>query len=123
MPEENFRPANRRRGPDLIITLINWMSFTGWIIIIATLILLAQAGPQIETFFDRLLEVGANRSWNSELSQLAFYLMILLAIMGVTGLILNSRRMKRKGDRYRISLIIMTAFSFIGIVVYLASFS
>lgn len=123
MPEENLRPANRRRGPDLIITLINWMSFAGWIIIIAVLILLAQAGPQIETFFDRLLEVSTGRSWDYGLSQLAFYLMILLAIMGVTGLILNSRRMKRKGDRYRISLIIMTAFSFIGMVVYLASFS
>ena len=123
MPQDNGLPKNKRKGPDLLISLINWISVAGWILIIAVLVIIGKAQPAMVTFWDRLLQTGVDSSWDIELAQYAFYLMVVLLFLGLAGLFMNSKRHKRKTDRYRVSLIVMTLFSVAGIAVYLLSLS
>jgi len=122
MPENRLGFTDRRKGPDILLKLITWISFIGWVLIVGVLAIISKAGPQTATFFDRLLETRIRGTWDYELMQYAFYLLIVMLVLGLTGLAMNSRRHRRKTDRYRLSLIIMTIFSLAGIILYLLTF-
>jgi hypothetical protein len=119
---QNRRNSNRREGPDLLLKFITWISIIGWALISSVLLIIARAEPESETFFDRLLQVQVRKTWDTELLHYAFILMIFLFIISGVGLYINSKRMRRKGDKYRLSLITMAIFSAVGMVVYLITF-
>lgn len=109
----------RRKGPDILVKLITWISLINWLIVTAIIAIIAMASPKTETFFDRLMEVRVNKSLNEELAQYAFYLMVVLLLLSIVGLIINSRRHRRKTDRYRVSLVLTGIFSVLGIIIYM----
>ena len=108
----------RRGRRDLLIQIINIMVFLSLLTIILITVLLVL--PQrLDNYFNQVLRLfGA--SWDKSFICYIFYQLLLLqVIISVTGLLMNSYRLKRKGDKYHYSLIIYALVSLIVIVFYL----
>ena len=58
-------------------------------------------------------------TWNQHLVTYIFYLLIAGLVLGITGLVVNSRRHRRRDDHYRIHLVLLTGISAVGILYYL----
>jgi len=112
--------VERRRGPDVIMQSLTWIAAAGWFLLFLALILFDRAKPETTNFFDRFLgrEVPAT-GWNEQLTAVLFGIMIIGFCLGGIGLYLNSKRMRRKDDTYRISLIILAVISLCGMLIYL----
>jgi hypothetical protein len=116
MELNNNTERRSRRG--ILIQIINIMEFLSLltIIIIAALLLLPQG-------FNNYLNKGLRpfgASWGKPFICHMFYLLFLLqVVISVTGLLMNSYRLKRKDDKYRYSLLIYALVSLIVIAFYL----
>lgn len=122
MPEDITR-VERRKRPDFLVKWVKWTGLISWCILIPGLYFVEKARPPMETFFDRLLEIETRQFWDVEYIDIAFYLMAALFILSMVSIIINSRRLKRKGDRLSPSLSINAALSMIGIAVYFIFFN
>lgn len=114
--------SRRQRRKDPLILVLRWLSVTGWLILLTALFVLGEARPPVETFFERWYNIQLRASWNLELARYIFYLMLLGLGTSLTGLAINSRRLRRKGDEWRVSLILVAAISLLGLIRYLTAF-
>ncbi len=117
--ETNQTHRERRRGPDFWLRSIKGLVIICWCLLLAIMIIMDFAKPTYETFFDRLAHVPVTSSWNTELLQVLFYLMVLGLELSLLGLLLNTRRNKRKTDHYPGSLFFIAGVSLAGIIYYL----
>lgn len=95
-----------RKGPDLILRLIDIFSVILWGFFFVNVSLIVYAKPVDETFFDRLFHVSVRDYWDFKLLQFALILSLVQFFISLFSLYLNSRRLKRKNDRIRKSIII-----------------
>ena len=105
---------NRRRGPDSWLKLLTIITVAGWISLGVAFILFDFARPETETLFHHIFGSLPERGWNDTIMNGVFYTVLLCQGMSVAGVFINSRRMRRKSDRYRWSLMglaIMSSFS------------
>ena len=116
------RHGERRQGPDIWTRSLSWLGTIGWLMLFVALLLAAKAKPQVETFFDRWYNLRLRTTWDTELAQIVFYLMILGVLLSVAGLFINSRRYRRRDDEVRVSLILMAVVSLGGIFFYIWNF-
>lgn len=114
--------SRRQRRSDPLLVALRWLSVSGWLVLLAALLVLAEAKPPVETFFERWYDLRLRNSWNLELARYIFYLMLLGLGTSLTGLAINSRRLRRKGDEWRVSLILVAAISLLGLIRYLTAF-
>jgi uncharacterized membrane protein YhaH (DUF805 family) len=114
--------SRRQRRSDPLLLVLRWLSVTGWLILLAALLVLAEAKPPVETFFDRWYDLRMRSSWNLELARYIFYLMLLGLGTSLSGLALNSRRLRRKNDEWRVSLILVAVICLLGLIRYLTFF-
>ncbi|MEJ2634508.1 MAG: hypothetical protein P8184_04375 [Calditrichia bacterium] len=116
-----YRPGidpDRRKGPDVRLKALRWFGAVGWLIMLAALIILGNAKPQTETFFDRSFNIQLRNAWDMNLARDILYLMMGGLVISVASLILNASRHRRKNDQYRISFIFMGFLSVVGILAY-----
>ena len=119
-----YRPGidpDRRKGPDRLIHSLKWLAIGGWLLMLAALIVLGLAKPEEVTFYDRHFNIARDTNWNYSLRSIIFYMMILGFSVSVLGLTINLKRLRRRDDEYRISLILMGFISLLGIIIYLLS--
>ncbi len=107
----------RRKGKDILLRLLTGMALVGWSLILVALFVIDQASPQdIEVWFS-YIDTGQNTyvgSWNEQLLQIVFYIMLLGMFISIVGLFLNSKRNRRRNDNYYLSLIFLGIVSTIG---------
>ncbi|MCP4134999.1 MAG: hypothetical protein GY754_28755 [bacterium] len=109
---------NKRHNGDLLIKSKNFLALVSSLVLLSVVILLALAKPKGGTMFDRFYNTGTGFSmWNASLVEYSFFLMIPLAICSVVGLIINSKRHKRKNDRYSMALVISLIASLLGMII------
>ncbi|MCP3923960.1 MAG: hypothetical protein GY714_15385 [Desulfobacterales bacterium] len=113
---------NKRKGPDIWIKIRRISGVVVWFVMLVALYLLDSAKPENVTFFDRLNNIKRRTTWNTDYNQMIFYVMILGLIISVSGLYINSKRNRRKSDKYPLSLLIMMTISIIGILMHLFFF-
>lgn len=118
-PAEFSRRQNRK---DPLLLSLRWLSVIGWLALLTALFVLGEARPPVETFFERWYKIQLRASWNLELARYIFYLMLFGLGTSLTGLVINSRRLRRKGDEWRVSLILVAAISLLGLIRYLTAF-
>ena len=99
------KSTNSRKGPDLILRMIDIISVILWGFIIVNLAIIMFARPVGETFFDRFFSIKVRDYWDAPLLQFSLILSLAQLFISVFSLFLNSKRLKRKGDRIRISII------------------
>ncbi len=104
---------NRRKGPDKWLRSLSWLTIAGWVLLFISFILFDVARPEAETLFHRMMGVFPSQGWNIALKNAVFYIVLCCQGLSVVGVLVNSRRMRRKSDRYRWSLMglaIMSSF-------------
>jgi hypothetical protein len=79
----------------------------------AALVVTAIAKPQLETFFDRYYNLTLRTTWNMELANYIGVLLVGSFIISVIGLIINSKRLKRKDDYIRATLVLSLVISLV----------
>lgn len=115
MTTENIR----KKKTDTLTLLFNILSGTGWFLLLVALVVIGTAKPETTgTVFGFHVYRNARSYWRMELAEYALYLLATVLLCGLAGLILNSRRLKRKGDFVRISLILQTIVAMTGIGLY-----
>ncbi len=107
---------DRRKGPDPWIKALEWLGVFGWLLMFAALFIFDRAKPQSENILVKAAKVEAYNTWNQELINALFYLMIFGLCISIIGIAINSRRYRRKDDRFRITLIILGMISIFGII-------
>jgi hypothetical protein len=115
------KSVDSRKGPDLILRMIDIISVILWGFIIVNFAIILFAKPVGETFFDRFFSIKVRDYWDASLLQFSLILSLAQLFLSVFSLFLNSKRLKRKDDRLRIS-IIASIFISLFICVYLTMF-
>jgi cytochrome c oxidase assembly factor CtaG len=112
---------NRRGEPDAILKWLDIASVLTWFLILFNISLFLYARPVTENFFDRLFNVEVRDYWDTRFMTITFILSAFLFVLSLVSIYLNTKRLKRKYDRIRKSLIISAVFSFImmlGIIIF-----
>ncbi len=109
---------DRRKGPDPWVKALEWLGVFGWLLMFTALFILDRAKPESENFLIKATKIEASTTWNQELTNALFYLMIFGLCISIIGIAINSRRYRRKDDRFRITLIILGVISIFGIIKY-----
>jgi len=105
--------VDSRKGPDLILRILDISSVILWGFIIVNLIMIMFAMPEKETFFDRLFNIQFRDYWDADLLRVPLVLSIVQLVISVILLYLNSKRLKRRDDRIRASVIVSLFVSLI----------
>jgi hypothetical protein len=116
-----YRPGidpDRRKKPDVLSRSISYFVVAGWLIMLIALFFISEAKPQSQNFFDKLTTDEPSTTWNLGMAGYIFYLMILGFVAGTIGIFFNLKRRRRKSDEFRISLILITLISLLGIIFY-----
>ncbi len=109
---------HHRHGPDRILRAVSWVILASWVLCLAVFLLIAfirapYAGFQYEDLRIRFME-GEGLS----MMDVVLILMTAQMIMGITGLAIQARRMRRTTDHYSVALLLFTLASFAGLVLY-----
>ncbi|HHH36217.1 MAG TPA: hypothetical protein ENK48_05245 [Gammaproteobacteria bacterium] len=113
----------RRRGADLWLALMRVMGIAGWLLLFAALALFQRARPE-DSFIDpeifrRLgVPLTLRTYWDMDLVRDIAWLMVLGLVLSVVGLLVNSRRHRRRDDHYRVYLVSLGLISLAGLVMY-----
>jgi len=113
---------DRRRGPDFLIKTLRWLGIFGWFVMIAALYILDVAKPEEENMFTKAADVNVRTTWDPQLINYLFCLLIFGLGISIIGVFINSRRHHRKDDRFKYILITLGAISTFGIIKYLFKF-
>ncbi len=116
-----IRPE-RRKGPDLWVKLLGWFAIFGWFLMFMVLFIIDRAKPEYENMFTKSANIKVRTTWNQELINYIFYLMIFGLCISIIGLVINSTRHHRKDDKFRVTLIILGIISIFGIIKHFFSF-
>ena len=111
---------NRRKSKDPLMKAIAWANGIAAVGLFIAICITAAAKPEAVTFFDHFYKVNVYRrpTWDMALVD---YIAIMLALSGLTsivGLIINSRRLKRKGDYIRASMVVCLILAIVGLGLY-----
>ncbi len=103
----------RRHGADSVVKAINAMIIISWAVFLVAFMMVsisgsAGGGPSY----------GTVRAGGAALRGWAIALMGVQFVLCVTGLVVQSSRMKRKSDRFSASLIIFALLSVVGMVLF-----
>ncbi|MBI5451572.1 MAG: hypothetical protein HY940_09480 [Gammaproteobacteria bacterium] len=121
---ETHQPVERRHRADSWVMVLRAFGIVGYLGLLAALFLYDQAHPQRSVIDERLLNglnltVDLRRTWDFDLAQNIFYLMLLGVFLGGFGLVLSARRNRRADDSYRLYLTLLTMISLAGVLLYL----
>lgn len=122
-----YHVKDRRTGKDGLKILLSWIGVFGWAVFSASLVVLDHARPDDPNFspprhfYDQagVPYVPPRDYWDQELLFVGFILLIAGFAFSLTGLLLNSLRLRRKDDRYRAHLIWLGAISAVGMIFYI----
>ena len=113
----------RRRQVDWVVKAASALSVTAWLVAVASVLLLDIAAPARTDFFSNVFGGQVSTAWNVAILRVILFLLFLSLCACVVAFIFNMSRMRRKTDKYRKSVIIMGATSFIGIIIFLSRFA
>jgi hypothetical protein len=87
----------------------------------AALCLTAMAKPELETFFDRFYNVNLYRrpNWDMNLMNYIGGMLLTCCLISLTGLYINSKRLRRKGDYIRATQVVSLIIAIFGLFLYL----
>ena len=102
--QEKLNQQNRRKGPDFWLRSLSVLTVAGWLLLFISFVLFDLARPETETLFHHIMGVLPQKGWNVTLRNAVFYLVIGCQGASMIGVWVNGRRMRRKSDRYRWSI-------------------
>ena len=115
----SFYP-NRRKTKDPLLKYLAWSNAIAAIGLFIAICIAAAAKPEAVTFFDRFYKVNVYRRphWDMVLVDYIAIMLVISVLTSTVGLIINSRRLKRKGDYVRATQVICLVLSLAGLGLY-----
>ncbi|MCU0844749.1 MAG: hypothetical protein MUC76_07470 [Spirochaetes bacterium] len=104
----------RRHGADGVVKAINGMVIISWGVFLVAFMIVSISGSS-----GGGQSYGTVRTGGKALTGWAIALMVVQFILCVTGLAVQSSRMKRKSDRFSMSLIVFALLSIVGLFVFI----
>ncbi len=98
--------VNRRNGDDGLTKAIPVLGLLSWILSLVTIVFFLQARPEQKYNLDYFFNFQTRKFWDEDLLNAAMISAQFQFVFCAFGLILNSRRHKRKEDRYHKGLIL-----------------
>lgn len=118
--------VERKGRHDPLLRIMSWSGIVGWAIMLVVMVMVDRAKPDDSDFTPSksiFEQVGApyhlQMTWDKDLVTYIFYLLIAGLVLGITGLVVNSRRHRRRDDHYRIHLVLLSGISAAGILYHL----
>jgi len=115
---ETKKIKNRRKGPDAVIHAIKIFSWVSWIIFVGIFITFTIAKPRFDGMVLGSSSVGGI---DKTAMQMAFYLMIMQAVVCGAGIFISMTRMKRKTDKLSLTLVAFEALAVLSILGFIVS--
>jgi hypothetical protein len=114
---------NRRRQADWVVKGAVVLSIISWAVAIAALLVIEFASPDNPDLMSRTFGGVVDSTWNDALLPIAFILLVASVCVCIIAFVFNMMRMRRKTDKYRKSIIIIGALSFIGLITLSINFA
>ena len=122
---------DRRKKKDFIGRLATILCLGAWAIMIAVWVVMESASPDrgmrfTQTFFE--VQFGTDSAtamrtrWNYTLVYAAYIMMLISMGACAVAFVLNKMRMRRKGDKYKISIFVIGAITIIAFISFLIRF-
>lgn len=116
---KDLKKKEKRHGPDFLTYWIKISSFIVWLLLGIFFLVTDMARPQEATFFDHYFGTTVRSFWDEHMLYYSFVIAVFLFVFSLISLVINSRRLKREGDRISISLVISLTISVISIILYI----
>ncbi|ABA89724.1 hypothetical protein Pcar_2485 [Syntrophotalea carbinolica DSM 2380] len=113
---------DRRRGPDIRVRSLRYLALAGWTALIICFFIFGRAKPQVETFFDRYYDIHLRLYWDTAWLRPLLWLLVAGLVVSLAGLLVNSRRHRRRSDEWRVSLVLPALCCIAGILAFLWAF-
>ncbi len=104
--------------PDPLLKLLQIVHCIAIIALIAALFITAASKPSHQSFFDQFHNLRIHYDWNYPLLRYAAVSLFIGLVSSIAGLLINSRRLRRKKDQLHVTLIVSLIISTIGLMLY-----
>ncbi|MDM8533405.1 PilZ domain-containing protein [Clostridiaceae bacterium HSG29] len=109
----------KRNGPDTMLDIIHGIKYGAMALLFLIIVFFIKAMPETSYGIGRFFRHAYRVQWDSAILNLTFTISIIQFAITSIGLYLNSKRVKRKTDKYSISLIINFIISILIIITIL----
>jgi len=122
---------DRRQRTDWVTRMATILSVLAWLVMITVWVLVDTASPDrgmrfTQTFFEVHFDVdaaaGQSSRWDNNLIFIAYLLQIVSIGTCVVAFLFNKMRMKRKSDKYRLSIFIIGGITIVAFIAFLIRF-
>jgi cytochrome bd-type quinol oxidase subunit 2 len=126
-PKETSRMPERREKPDLACRIVTVTALLSWATVPFVILFLQMALPStnVNVFMTMLGMTSRSSGMNANMMWLTIGLLLFIVVLSLTGFLFNSKRMRRKTDKYNkfnIAVGIAALLSVLGLfIVYLPS--
>lgn len=114
--------TERRRGKDWVLRWLDWSVVATWLMTFVIIVNYLRAMPERPNIIDHYYGYRLRLDWDIGLIRSNIYLLTALFVLTSVSIVLNATRMKREGDHYRLSLIIMAAVCLVLLVIYMVAY-
>ncbi len=117
----NNSNQSRRKKSDPLMRLLTVANVGAAASLFTVFCLTALAKPEIETFFDRYYNVHLYRrpNWDMNLMNYIGVMLLVCCLISLSGLYINSKRLRRKGDYIRATQVVSLIIAIFGLALYL----
>lgn len=116
----SLRLSNRRKQPDLILRLLAWSNGVAVASLFIAVCLVALAKPKRMNFLDHFYGVQRlSPAWDKSMLGYIGSMLLLSFIASIIGIVLNSKRLKRKRDHVHATLVLSLIISAASLLFYL----
>ncbi len=114
---------DRRKSADWVSVTINTLNIVSWFVLLVALIIFHYARPEMEYFVYQLVEqqVQVRTSWLTELKTWLELTLYFCLTLGVSTILLNQTRLKRRTDRQRYNVYMLVLISLVFVTYVTAS--
>jgi hypothetical protein len=110
--QERVLPVkNRRKGPDWLVSSMQWLSLAGWAVFVIALGLSHLAKPEMNSGLVRYWGLSLRDYWDPELLPQLIYLLWWCCLISLLSILLNQFRMRRATDRFRYNFLALLFIS------------
>lgn len=120
--QEEFLFHERRRKKDWVLQWLDVSVILTWALTFIALVLFLMAMPEKPNTIDRFYGYPVRLDWDLSIVRYSIYLMLVLFVITSVSVVLNATRLKREGDHYRPTLVVMGALSLALILIYILFF-
>ena len=118
-----IKVKERRKKADWLVNLSIFMSALAWIVVFAVWCVVYVAAENKAGIFNVFLNVDVPANpLTQTLLPVGFGLLLLSIVICIFAFIFNMLRMKRKTDKYRKSIIIISIITVVALIAYLMNF-